>query len=75
MTTMSERQRRGNAFILRIWWEEHAHPTWRGWVQHTATGEYRYFQHLGDLLAFVEHHTGSLAQAPDEYPDGRRARG
>ena len=71
---MSESQCRGNSFVLRIWWEEHAHPTWRGWVQHTSTGEYRYFQHLSDLLTFVEDHTGSLAHASDEMRDSRRAR-
>jgi hypothetical protein len=70
-----ERQQRRNAFILRIWWEEDDHPLWRGWVQHTGTGESRYVQHLGDLLAFLEERTGPLAQAPDRTPMGREEGG
>ncbi len=64
MTDKQFQQRRSNSFVLRIWWEEGTRPVWRGWVQHAATGETRYFQRLSDLLAFVEAHTGSLAQAP-----------
>ena len=50
---------RSNSFVLRIWWEEEG---WRGWVQHAASGETRYFERLADLLAFVEAQTGSLEQ-------------
>lgn len=61
-----EEQHHRNSFVLRIWWEEGTQPhQWRGWVQHAATGETRCFRRLTDLLAFVEAHTGPLAQAPD----------
>jgi hypothetical protein len=48
------------SFVLRIWWEGNDQPIWRGWVQHAASGETRYFLQLADLLAFVEAHTGRL---------------
>jgi len=60
---MTERHQRSNSFVIRIWWEDDVRPVWRGWVQHAASGETRHVQHLSDLLAFVEAHTGSLAQA------------
>jgi hypothetical protein len=54
---------RSNSFVLRIWWEEgEASPVWRGWVQHAASGDARYFQRLADLLAFVEAHAGLLSK-------------
>lgn len=60
---MPQTQRRSDSFVLRIWWEDGGEsPAWRGWVQHAATGETRYFGHVADLLAFVETHTGPLAQ-------------
>ncbi len=60
----SGRQRFSNSFVLRIWWEGEEQLIWRGWIQHAATGQSHYFDHLTDLLAFVETHTGSLAHAP-----------
>lgn len=60
---MDGRQRRSDSFVVRIWWEEGERvPTWRGWVQHAISGRTHYFQHLADLLTFIELHTGSLAQ-------------
>ena len=60
-----EERHRSNSFVLRIWWEEGTWPhEWRGWVQHVVTGEMHYFYRLADLLAFVEAHTGPLAQTP-----------
>ncbi|MCD6555125.1 MAG: hypothetical protein J7M16_14095 [Anaerolineae bacterium] len=56
---MDREQRRGNSFVFRIWWEG---EEWRGWVQHAASGDSRYFARLTDLLAFVETYTGSLEQ-------------
>jgi hypothetical protein len=44
---------------------------WRGWVQHAATGETRYCHRLPDLLAFVETHTGPLAQTQERSQTGR----
>mgnify|MGYP001055343066 CR=1 FL=1 len=75
---MTDRRRLSNSFVLRIWWEEDDHLIWRGWVQHAATGETCYFQHLSDLLTFVETQTGSLAIAPaaetDEVGNGGETR-
>ena len=56
---MSRERHRSDSFVLRIWWEEEG---WRGWVQHAASGESRYFARLADLLAFVEAQTGPLGQ-------------
>jgi len=56
-------QRRSDSFVLRVWWEEgDTALVWRGWVQHAATGDVRYFHRLSELLAFVEHHTGVLEE-------------
>lgn len=69
---MDGRQRGSNSFVVRIWWEESDEVlTWRGWVQHAASGQAHYFQHLVELLTFVESHTGPLAQTPDGTFEGR----
>ncbi|MFL7794723.1 MAG: hypothetical protein AB8I69_21445 [Anaerolineae bacterium] len=58
---MDDRQHRSDSFVVRIWWEEGGEsPVWRGWVQHAASGETRYFHRVGDLLDFVEGCTGAL---------------
>lgn len=56
---MGRERHRSNSFVLRIWWEEEG---WRGWAQHAASSETRYFERLADLLAFVEAQTGPLEQ-------------
>lgn len=69
---MDDRQRRSDSFVIRIWWEEgDGVPTWRGWMQHAASGQTHYFQHLVELLTFVETYTGPLAQTPDVTLGGR----
>ncbi|KPJ50881.1 MAG: hypothetical protein AMJ38_01270 [Dehalococcoidia bacterium DG_22] len=51
------------SFVLRIWWEEgDAGPIWRGWTQHAASGDSRYFQTMADLLHFLEQHAGDLSE-------------
>ena len=53
--------RRDGSFVVRIWWEPGADPAtrhWRGWVQHVRNGEQVSFQHMADLLAFIERETG-----------------
>jgi len=57
------------SFVLRIWWEGEKNPLWRGWIQHAATGQVRYFHRLADLLAFVQERTGPLGN--QDQPDGR----
>jgi hypothetical protein len=58
-----------SSFVIRIWWEEagDSQPIWRGWVQHTRSGEAAYVQDLDELLAFIERRTGKLA-VPDRPP-------
>ena len=48
-----------HSFILRIWREEGS-DGWRGWVQHTRSGESTVAQDLNELLTFVESRTGRL---------------
>ena len=48
-----------HSFIVRIWREE-GYAGWRGWVQHTRSGEATVVQDLDELLAFVEHRAGEL---------------
>ena len=58
---MNEERSRSNSFVLRIWLEEgDESPTWRGWVQHAASGDACYVRRLADLVAFLELHTDSL---------------
>jgi hypothetical protein len=40
-------------------------------MQHAASGQTHYFQHLVELLTFVETYTGPLAQTPDVTLGGR----
>jgi hypothetical protein len=47
-----------HSFVVRVWREE-GHAGWRGWVQHTRSGDAASFQELDDLLAFVQHRTGT----------------
>ena len=69
---VTDEQHRSNSFVLRVWREESTRPDeWRGWVQHATTGETCYFHRLAELLAFVEAHTGPLAQCPGAEADGR----
>ncbi|RLC73656.1 MAG: hypothetical protein DRJ03_25720 [Chloroflexi bacterium] len=65
---MGKERPRSNSFVLRIWWEEEG---WRGWVQHAASGESRYFERLADLLAFVEAQTGSLGHSAEAVGAGK----
>jgi len=55
-----------SSFVIRIWWEQTSdtgdgHSLWRGWVQHTRSGEAAYVQDLEGLLDFIEHWTGKLS--------------
>jgi hypothetical protein len=54
-----------HAFVVRIWWEQglsqpDGRPLWRGSVQHAASGRFRVFQALDDLLRFIQEQTGEL---------------
>jgi hypothetical protein len=59
---MPEELYRSDSFVVRIWWEDQddMRPTWRGWAQHAASGESRYFDQMTDLLAFIDDLAGPL---------------
>ena len=48
-----------HSFVVRVW-REKGIPGWRGWVQHTRSGESAPIQNLESLLAFIERRTGKL---------------
>lgn len=50
-----------SSFLVRIW-REKGQAEWQGWVQHIRSGESAPFTNLGDLLAFIERHSGKLAE-------------
>jgi len=51
------------SFVLRVWWEtEEGERCWRGWIQHAASGNNRYFLRIDDLLTFVQRYTGRLVE-------------
>jgi len=66
---VNEEHRRGDSFVLRIWWEEEE-TSWRGWIQHAATGDSRYFNRLVQLLTFVEAHIESPSEPRPLTQDG-----
>ncbi len=47
------------SFVLRIW-KERDRSGWRGWVQHTRSGESALVQSVEELLEFLECRTGRL---------------
>jgi len=62
---------RDGSFVVRIWWEPGAEQStrhWRGWVQHVRNGNQVSFQHIADLIAFIEQETG--IQAAEEAAQG-----
>jgi hypothetical protein len=57
-----------HAFVVRIWLEPgltraDGRALWRGRVQHAASGEYRLFETVADLLNFICSWTGTLEEA------------
>ena len=50
---------RREVFIVRIWREESA-PTWRGWIQHTGSGEIALFRDLAEILIFIKRQADDL---------------
>lgn len=55
----------GASFLVRIWWEARDTPgdppVWRGRVEHVPSGHASHFDAATELLAFIEHWTGSLS--------------
>ena len=60
---------RSNSFVVRIWREgaeaDDQSGGWRGWVQHTRSGEAIYVQDVSGMLAFMEQWTGDMAAECD----------
>jgi hypothetical protein len=52
-----------DSFLVRIW-RDRGKPEWKGWVQHTRSGESALLHSRAELLAFLEHHTGELPDPP-----------
>ena len=50
------------SFVVRVWWDEMDDaPAWRGWVQHAASGDSRYFQTVEEAIRFAEEYTCALS--------------
>ena len=58
MTGAVETNTRSHTFIVRVWLESRELPgashTWRGVIEHVATGERRYFLDLAEIQAFIQ---------------------
>jgi hypothetical protein len=52
-----------HSFVVRIWYEGTG-SEWRGWVQHTRTGETALVQSPDELLSFIERRTGKPSGPP-----------
>lgn len=52
---MREASTQTDSFVLRIW-RQRGQQGWRGWVQHTRTGESDVVQDMDQLAAFIERH-------------------
>ncbi len=48
-----------DSFLIRIWREE-GQAGWKGWIQHTRSGESALVRELEELWAFIERRTGKL---------------
>jgi hypothetical protein len=53
---MTKRRVQQESFVVRVW-REPDRPDWRGWVQHTRSGDSATLQSLGELIAFIESRT------------------
>ena len=67
---MAEKGHSSHSFIVRIWREPslacpNGRPLWRGRVQHATSDQYQVFQSVGEMLRFIQSHTGDLATDPE----------
>lgn len=63
--TMHSPAAKQESFIVRIW-QDQRQAGWRGWVQHTRTGESKVVGTVQELLAFIEQRTGKLDDTPHQ---------
>ena len=56
----------GHSFVVRLWREHddeaRAADDWRGWIDHVASGERRYFRTFEDISLFI---AACLSQPPE----------
>jgi hypothetical protein len=68
---MSPLDQAQSSFVVRIWREEadaaQDRASWRGWVQHTRSGDSVYIRDLEGMLTFMERWIGQLSHE-DESP-------
>lgn len=54
---MDEPEATSHSFIVRVWLEETAEETgravWRGSITHVPSGQRKYLQELGEIIAFI----------------------
>jgi len=71
-TGMTATEQHGSSFVIRIWHEEanaeEDRAQWRGWVQHTRSGESVYVRDLQEVFEFMERWTGTLATGAKPVP-------
>ena len=58
----AERAQR-DSFLVRIWCET-GRADWKGWVQHTRSGEAVSVRSRDELWTFLERHSGELPDPP-----------
>jgi len=60
-------------FTVRIWREELGEDRveWRGKVQHTLSGEARYFREWTELIAFVREQAGDQTASSTDGPNAQ----
>jgi hypothetical protein len=55
---MDEPEATSHSFIVRVWLEETAEEAgraiWRGSITHVPSGQRKYLQELGELVAFIQ---------------------
>ena len=68
-------QPQSQLFTVRIWLDAAGQPqvTWRGKVQHPASGAWRYFQDWEALTAFLQNQVAQLAAEQQQRPPSRSA--
>ena len=53
---MAKRRAQHESFIVRVW-REPGWSEWKGWVQHTRSGDSAVLQSLAELMPFMERWT------------------
>lgn len=66
---MDEPEATSHSFIVRVWLEETAEEAgqavWRGSITHVPSGQRKYLQELGELVAFIQVYLRSMGVQDD----------